>query len=140
MLLPAPGLFSTITGCPIKSPSKGAKIRINVRVIAATNRDLVKEIETGNFREDLYFRLSVINIQLPPLRQRREDIPHIIKKELGVAKGSGQPNKVKVGTITKAQLEKLATVKMPDLNCDSMESAIAMMAGAARSMGIVVKD
>ena len=58
----------------------------------------------------------------------------LIKKELGVAKGSGQPNKVKVGTITKAQLEKLATVKMPDLNCDSMESAIAMMAGAARSM------
>jgi large subunit ribosomal protein L11 len=64
----------------------------------------------------------------------------LIKKELGVAKGSGQPNKVKVGTITKAQLEKLATVKMPDLNCDSMESAVAMMAGAARSMGIVVKD
>ncbi len=56
---------------------------IDVRVIAATNRDLVKEIQTGNFREDLYFRLSVINIQLPPLRQRREDIPHIIKKELG---------------------------------------------------------
>ena len=56
---------------------------VNVRVIAATNRDLVKEIQTGNFREDLYFRLSVINIQLPPLRQRREDIPHIIRKELG---------------------------------------------------------
>src|SRR4051812_37103180 len=56
---------------------------IDVRVIAATNRDLVKEIQTGNFREDLYFRLSVINIQLPPLRQRREDIPHIIRKELG---------------------------------------------------------
>ncbi len=58
---------------------------IDVRVIAATNRDLVKEISTGNFREDLYFRLSVINIQLPPLRQRREDIPHIIRKELGEA-------------------------------------------------------
>jgi DNA-binding NtrC family response regulator len=55
---------------------------VDVRVIAATNRDLVKEIQTGNFREDLYFRLSVINIQLPPLRQRREDIPHIIKAAL----------------------------------------------------------
>jgi DNA-binding NtrC family response regulator len=55
---------------------------VDVRVIAATNRDLVKEIQTGAFREDLYFRLSVITVQLPPLRQRREDIPHIIKKTL----------------------------------------------------------
>jgi len=46
---------------------------------------------------------------------------------------------VKVGTITRAQLEKIATTKMPDLNCESMESAVAMIAGAARSMGITVK-
>jgi large subunit ribosomal protein L11 len=64
----------------------------------------------------------------------------LIKKEIGVPKGSGQPNKVKVGTITRAQLEKIATVKMPDLNCENMESAVAMIAGAARSMGITVKD
>jgi large subunit ribosomal protein L11 len=63
----------------------------------------------------------------------------LIKKEIGVEKGSGQPNKVKVGTITRAQLEKIAATKMPDLNCDSMESAVAMIAGAARSMGITVK-
>jgi large subunit ribosomal protein L11 len=64
----------------------------------------------------------------------------LIKKEIGVDKGSGQPNKVKVGTITRAQLEKIATVKLPDLNCESMESAVAMIAGAARSMGITVKE
>jgi large subunit ribosomal protein L11 len=64
----------------------------------------------------------------------------LIKKEVGVEKGSGQPNKNKVGTVTRAQLKKIAEIKMPDLNCDNIDSAIAMMAGAARSMGITVKD
>ena len=64
----------------------------------------------------------------------------LIKKELGMEKGSGQPNRVKVGTLSKAQVKKIAEVKMPDLNCDSIESAMAMVAGAARSMGVEVKD
>jgi len=57
-------------------------VEVDCRVIAATNRDLVKEIASGNFREDLFFRLSVIQIQLPPLRQRRDDIPNILKRAL----------------------------------------------------------
>jgi large subunit ribosomal protein L11 len=64
----------------------------------------------------------------------------LLKKELGLASGSGQPNKNKVGQVTKAQLRKIAEVKMPDLNCDSIESAMAMVAGAARSMGVTVSD
>ena len=64
----------------------------------------------------------------------------LIKKELGLEKGSGQPNRVKVGVLSKAQVRKIAEVKMPDLNCDSIESAMAMVAGAARSMGVEVKD
>jgi large subunit ribosomal protein L11 len=63
----------------------------------------------------------------------------LLKKEAGIEKGSGQPNKEKVGSVTQAQLRKIAEIKMQDLNCDSVESAMRMIAGAARSMGLEVK-
>ena len=64
----------------------------------------------------------------------------LVKKAIGLDKGSGQPNRNKVGKITKAQVRQIAEVKMPDLNTDSIESAMAMVAGAARSMGLEVVD
>ena len=64
----------------------------------------------------------------------------LIKKEAGLDKGSGQPNRNKVGKVTRAQVRKIAEIKMPDLNCDTIESAMAMVAGAARSMGVEVVD
>ena len=64
----------------------------------------------------------------------------LLKKEAGLEKGSGQPNRNKVGKVTRAQVKKIAEIKMPDLNCDSLESAMAMVAGAARSMGLEVID
>jgi large subunit ribosomal protein L11 len=64
----------------------------------------------------------------------------LVKKAAGLDKGSGQPNRTKVGKITKAQVRQIAEVKMPDLNTDSIESAMAMVAGAARSMGVEVVD
>jgi len=63
----------------------------------------------------------------------------LVKKAAGIEKGSGQPNRNKVGSITKAQVKQIAELKMPDLNCESIESAMAMVAGAARSMGVEVK-
>jgi large subunit ribosomal protein L11 len=64
----------------------------------------------------------------------------LLKKEAGIEKGSGQPNRNKVGRVTRAQVRKIAEIKLPDLNCESIESAMAMVAGAARSMGLEVVD
>ncbi len=64
----------------------------------------------------------------------------LIKKAIGLDKGSAKPNKTKVGKITKEQIRKIAETKLPDLNADSIESAMSMIAGAARSMGVEVVD
>ena len=64
----------------------------------------------------------------------------LIKKAAGLDKASGEPNKKKVGSISKEQIQKIAEQKMPDLNASSVESAMSMIAGTARSMGITVED
>ena len=64
----------------------------------------------------------------------------LIKKAIGIETASGKPNKQKVGKITKEQIRKIAETKMPDLNAASIESAMSMVAGTARSMGIEVVD
>jgi len=65
--------------------------------------------------------------------------PELIKKAAGVAKGSGEPHKTKVGSITAAQVREIAQTKMPDLNARSIEMAERIIAGTARSMGIQVE-
>ena len=64
----------------------------------------------------------------------------LIRKTLGIQKGSGKPNKDKVAKITKEQVRAIAEQKMPDLNAASIEAAMSMVAGTARSMGVVVVD
>ena len=64
----------------------------------------------------------------------------LIKKACKIESGSGVPNKTKVATITKAQVKEIAEHKMPDLNAANIESAMSMIAGTARSMGVVVED
>ena len=64
----------------------------------------------------------------------------LIKKELAIEKGSSEPNKTAVGTLTRAQLESIARTKMTDMNCYDVESAMKIVAGTARSMGVDIAD
>lgn len=64
----------------------------------------------------------------------------LIRKALGIEKGSGVPNKEKVGTLTRAQLKEIATQKMPDLNANDVEAAMLIVAGTARSMGVNIEQ
>ncbi|MCR3954709.1 MAG: 50S ribosomal protein L11 [Gudongella sp.] len=66
--------------------------------------------------------------------------PVLIKKAVGIDSGSGEPNKKKVAKISKADLEEIAKIKMPDLNAGSIEAAMSMVAGTARSMGVEVEE
>jgi two-component system, NtrC family, nitrogen regulation response regulator GlnG len=95
------GRFTTVGG---RTP-----IKANVRIIAATHRDLQTLIKAGVFREDLYYRLNVVPIRIPPLRQRAEDIPELISHFLSCAAADGLPAK----TIDVAALEKLKAHRWP---------------------------
>lgn len=71
---------------------------------------------------------------------KKPPVPVLLKKVAGIEKGSGVPNKTKVATITKAQVQEVAETKMEDLNAASVEAAMRIVEGTARSMGITVQD
>lgn len=72
-------LLRAIEQKEILSVGANEPIRVEARVLAATNKDLLKEVESGRFREDVYYRLNVVRIPIPPLRDRREDIPDLVE-------------------------------------------------------------
>jgi DNA-binding NtrC family response regulator len=95
-------------------------IKVNIRIIAATNRDLEKEVQKGRFREDLYWRLKIISIDLPPLRSRAEDIPELV--EYFVGRFSAEYSKP-VRLVTESALERLAAYPWPG-NVRELENCI----------------
>ena len=84
--------------------------RVNVRLITATNRDLQAQIASGGFREDLYFRLNVIRLCIPPLRERLEDIPLLVDYFLGLY---SQAHKMAVPTLGRESLDALTSYRWP---------------------------
>jgi len=108
-----PKLLRALESREIRRVGANNPTRIDVRVVSATNRNLKKEIEAGRFREDLYYRMSVVKILLPPLRERAEDIPLIIQKLLAEGKFNMTPTGVKVTKVDDDALKLLMRYPWP---------------------------
>jgi transcriptional regulator with GAF, ATPase, and Fis domain len=117
--------------------------KVDVRIIAATNRDLSRMVEEGRFRQDLFFRLSVARIGLPPLRERREDIPAMVEHILASQAASTSPSRAQPGATTPprvargiepAALSRLMAYRWPG-NVRELENEL--MRAAAMSHGTI---
>jgi len=115
----------------------GAKtLQVDVRLVAATNKDLKKLVSEGKFRDDLFYRLSVVAVDLPPLRQRREDIPLLVKTFLDEF---GRENNKQVRELTLEALNVLLAYDWPG-NVRELRNAVEQMVVLARSDKLTVRD
>ena len=125
-LQPRKEYFGNYLGIVVQNndPDKGGKVKIWVPHISPT---VYENWDEKN--EDKSFTFQVKSAPASVL----------IKKAAGISKGSGEPNREKVGSITRAQLEEIVTAKQKDLNANDMDQAVKIIAGTARSMGVEVK-
>ncbi|KAA3609549.1 MAG: sigma-54-dependent Fis family transcriptional regulator [Planctomycetota bacterium] len=109
--------------------------QVDVRVVAATNRDLLQRVQENAFREDLYYRLAVISIQLPPLRERQGDIPFLVKYLLGVQAEEGMP----VAEVSDQAMEALTQARWPG-NIRQLQNELVRASAFAKGGRIEVGD
>jgi DNA-binding NtrC family response regulator len=110
-------------------------VRVNARVVAATNRDLEKEVKGGGFREDLFYRLSVVTLRVPPLRERRSDIPLLAERFLRTAaEDTGRRLR-----LSEAALAYLVAYDWPG-NVRELENAVEYAALRARGAEVMTED
>jgi DNA-binding NtrC family response regulator len=117
-------------------PVGGHTVKADARIVAATNRDLVSEVEAGRFREDLYYRLNVIAVTAPPLRARREDIPLLVDHFLGVYCTKNGRARL---TIPSDVLHKLMDYSWPG-NVRELENVVERAAVLCRAESISLSD
>ncbi|MBW1669531.1 MAG: sigma-54-dependent Fis family transcriptional regulator [Deltaproteobacteria bacterium] len=111
-------------------------IKVDVRLIAATNKDLVREVEEGRFREDLYYRLNVVNINIPPLRQRKEDVPLLAKHFLSIFSEKNHKN---IEGFTPQAMDRLLRYDWPG-NVRQLMNAIERAVVLSRSNYLDLED
>lgn len=129
-------LLRTLQESMIERVGSSETISIDVRVLAATNKDLEKKIKEDTFREDLYYRLNVVKINIPPLRERREDIPPLI--EFFIKKYSEENGKRDIG-VSKEAADKLMKYNYPG-NVRELENIIERAVVLMRSQTILESD
>ena len=109
-----PKLLRALEQREIRRVGSNKRVKIDVRVIAATNRNLEEEVKNGRFREDLFYRLSVVRLVLPPMRERREDIPLLVKHFLRNAGFNREGNqRVRIKGISRDALDCLMNYHWP---------------------------
>jgi len=108
---------------------------LNISEFCAKFNDATKEM-----RGDVIpVEISVYEDRTYTFKLKTPPVPELLKKAAGIQKGSGKPHMEKVGSVTRAQVREIAERKMPDLNCSSIESAMSMVIGTAKQMGLEVK-
>jgi two-component system nitrogen regulation response regulator NtrX len=112
------------------------QIHVDVRVIAATNKSLEKEIEAGRFREDLFFRLNVVPIHVPPLRERREDIPMLVRH---FAERATEEQRLPARHIAPEATDRLTRMDWPG-NVRELRNTVERLLILSRGMEITVGD
>ncbi len=111
-------------------------IRVDVRVVAATNKDLKREIQRGRFREDLYFRLNVVPIHVPPLRERREDVPMLVRHFVETAV---ERQRLPARVFTPGAIERLRDMEWPG-NVRELRNTVERLLILARGSEVVEAD
>jgi len=111
-------------------------VKVDVRIISATNKNLKEEIERGNFREDLYYRLNVVSIHVPPLRDKKDDIPLMVHKFI---EDFSRENNKEIEGITNGALKSLMSYKWPG-NVRELRNVIESIVVLTKSKVITEQD